>query len=61
VIDRPRVEVLVADGRRHAAQQGGHLRTGLHEPEDVVHEEEDVLVLHIPEVLGHGQGGQCHP
>jgi peptide chain release factor 1 len=28
----------------------------LHEPEDVVDEEQDVLVLHVAEVLGHGQG-----
>src|SRR4051812_8206462 len=49
---------LVTHGRRHAAQQGRHLGTGLGEPEDVVDEQQHVLVLHIAEVLRHGQRGQ---
>ena len=74
-MERPRVEVirswswthlvgqrgLVADRRGHPAEQGRDLGAGLHEPEDVVHEQQHVLVLHVPEVLGHGQGGQCDP
>ena len=46
---------LVAHGRRHAAEQRRHLGTGLHEPEDVVDEEQHVLVLHVAEVLGDGE------
>lgn len=49
---------LVTHGGRHAAQKGRHLRTGLGVTEDVVDEEEHVLLLHIAEVLRHGQTGQ---
>src|SRR6476661_5182623 len=49
---------LVAHGRRHAAEEGGNLGTCLGEAEDVVDEEQHVLVLHIAEVLRHGQRGQ---
>ena len=52
---------LVAHGGGHPAEQGRHLGAGLDEAEDVVHEQEHVLVLHVPEVLGHGQGGEGHP
>ena len=48
---------LVADLRRHAAQQRRHLGAGLHEPEDVVDEQQHVLAL-LAEVLGHRQAGQ---
>ena len=51
---------LVSDGRRHAAEQRRHLGAGLGEPEDVVDEQQHVLLLHIAEVLGHGQGRQRH-
>ena len=46
---------LVAHRRWHTAEQRGHLRTGLHETEDVVDEQQHVLVLHVAEVLGHGE------
>src|SRR5699024_2748356 len=46
---------LVADGGRHAAEQGGDLGAGLREAEDVVDEEQDVLLLHVTEVLRHRQ------
>ena len=46
---------LVADGRRHAAEQRRHFRAGLREPEDVVDEQEHVLVLGVAEVLGDRQ------
>src|SRR5699024_2706225 len=38
------------------------LGTGLREAEDVVDEQEDVLALHVAEVLGHGEGreGDAH-
>ena len=49
---------LIADRRRHAAEQGGNFGTGLHIPEDVVDEEQDVLVLHVAEVFRHGQPGE---
>ena len=51
---------LVADGGRHTAQQCGHLRTSLGEAEDVINEEQHILILHIAEILRHGQAGQCH-
>ena len=49
---------LVAHGRGHAAEQRRHLGAGLHEPEDVVDEQQHVLVLHVAEVLGHGERRQ---
>ena len=52
---------LVSHGRGHPAEQRGHLRAGLGEPEDVVDEQQHVLALHIAEVLGHGQRGQADP
>ena len=50
---------LVADGARHATEQRRHLGARLHEAEDVVDEEEDVLAL-VAEVLGHRQPGEAH-
>ena len=52
---------LVAHRRRHPAEQGGDLRAGLGEPEDVVDEQQHVLLLHVAEVLRHRQGGQRDP
>ena len=52
---------LVAHRGRHPAQQRGHLRAGLGEPEDVVDEQQHVLALHIAEVLRHGQRRERHP
>src|SRR3954454_1743707 len=49
---------LVTDGARHAAEQRGHLRPRLREPEDVVDEQEHVLALHVAEVLRHRQRRQ---
>ena len=49
---------LVTHRGGHAAEQGGDLGTGLGEAEDVVDEEQHVLLLHIAEVLRHGQTGQ---
>ena len=51
---------LVTDSRGHTAQQSRHLGTGLGEAEDVVDEQQHVLVLHVTEVLCHGQAGQGH-
>src|SRR5262249_54090912 len=51
---------LVADRRRHPAQQGRDLGAGQHVPEDVVDEHEDVRAFTVAEVLGHGQAGQAH-
>ncbi|KAB5588085.1 Acetylglutamate semialdehyde dehydrogenase [Ceratobasidium theobromae] len=47
---------LVTHGGGHAPQQRGDLGAGLREAEDVVDEEQHVLVLHVAEVLGHGEG-----
>ena len=49
---------LVADRRRHAAEQRRHFRAGLGEAEDVVDEEQHVLVLGVAEVLGDGQAAE---
>ena len=49
---------LVADGRRHAAEQRRHFRAGLREAEDVVDEQQHVLVFGVAEVLGDGQRRQ---
>ncbi len=51
---------LVADRRRHPAEQRRHLRAGLREAEDVVDEEQHVAAL-VAEELGHRQAGQAHP
>ena len=48
---------LIADGRRHAAEQRGDFRAGLHEAEDVVDEEQHVGALLVAEVLGHRDAG----
>ena len=52
---------LVADRARHPSEQGRHLGTGQHIPEDVVDEEEDIGALLIAEVLGHGEAGESNP
>ena len=50
---------LVADGRRHAAEQRRHFRARLREAEDVVDEEEHVLAFGVAEVLGDRQRRQA--
>ena len=52
---------LVADRRRHPAEQGRDFGAGLGEAEDVVDEEQDVAAFHVAEVLGHRQAGQPDP
>ena len=49
---------LVAYGGRHPPQQGGHFHARQDVAIDVVNKEEHVLVLLLPEILGHGQAGQ---
>ena len=49
----------VAHCARQASQQRRHLRTSLHEAEDIVDEEQDIAAL-IAEVLGHGHACQAH-
>ena len=51
---------LVAHLGGHAAEERGDLRAGLHEPEDVVDEEQHVLARDVAEVLRHRQAGQRH-
>src|ERR1039457_3074768 len=50
---------LVADGARHAAEEGGNLRAGLGGAENVVDEEEHVLAFLIAEVFGDGEAGEA--
>src|SRR5699024_6101042 len=45
---------------RHTTQQGRNFHAGLRETENVVNEQQNVLLLHVTEVLGHGQAGQCN-
>ena len=49
---------LVAHGARHAAEERGHLGTGLGEAEDVVDEEQRFLTRRIAELFRHGQRGE---
>ena len=49
---------LIADRARHAAEQRRHFGARLREPEDVVDEEQNVLVLGVAEVLGDGEPAQ---
>ena len=51
---------LIAHGRRHAAQKGGHFGTGLGKAEYVVDEEEHVLMFFIAEVFRAGKGREGH-
>ena len=52
---------LIAHLRRHPAQQRRDLRAGLHEPEDVVDEQQHVLALLVAEVLRHRQARERDP
>ena len=52
---------LITHGRRHPAQQRRHLRAGLGKAENVVNKQRHILVLNVPEVLGHGEARQAHP
>src|SRR6185295_15155412 len=54
------VSALNATRRRTpiSAEQRRHLGTGLHEPEDVVDEQQHVLVLYVAEVLRHRERAQ---
>ena len=46
--------------RGHVAQKGGDLGTRLDETEDIVYEQQHILMLHVSEVFGYGQGGEGH-
>src|SRR2546425_104764 len=50
---------LVADRRRHPAEQRRHFGPGLREPEDVVDEQQHVLAFLVAEVLGGGEAGEA--
>ena len=50
---------LVADRAGDAPEEGRDLAARLHEAEDVVDEEEDVLAEHVAEVLGHREAGKA--
>ena len=49
---------LVTHGRGHPSQQRGDLHARQNIPVDVIDEEQHVLVLLVPEELGHGEPGQ---
>jgi len=49
---------LVADGRRHAAEERGDLGAGLGEAEDVVNEEQGVGAFAVAEVLCDSKAGE---
>ncbi len=49
---------LVADLRGHPAHERRDLVAGLHESEDVIDKEQDVLAELLPEVLGEGDSGE---
>src|SRR5699024_7112079 len=51
---------LVANGGRHAAQQGRYLRASLGETEDVVNKQQHVLALNIAELLRKCQNRERH-
>ena len=54
------VEVwLITDGGRHAAEKRGNFRSGLHETENVVDEQQHVEVLLIAEIFGNGETGEA--
>ena len=50
---------LVAYRARYAPEEGRHLAARLHEAEDVVDEEEDVLAEGVAEMLGHRKAGEA--
>ena len=50
---------LIADGAGHAAEQGGDFGVGLHEAENVVDEEDDVLAFFVAKIFGDCHSGQC--
>ena len=52
---------LIADVRRHPAQQGRDFGAGLAEPEDVVDEQQGVGPGRVAEPLGHRQGREGDP
>ena len=49
---------LITDSGRHTAEKRGNLTACLHETEDVIDEEQDVLVLFVTEMLCHGEAGE---
>ena len=52
---------LIAHRRGHPSQQRRYLHARQDVPVDVVYEQEHVLVLLVPEVLGHGQAREADP
>ena len=52
---------LVTHGGGHPSQQRRDLHARQDVPVDVIDEEQHVLLLLVPEILGHGQAGQPDP
>ncbi len=51
---------LIAQTGRHLPHQAGHFRAGLDEPENIVDQQQNITVLVVPKILGHGQRGVAH-
>ena len=51
---------LVTDGRRHAAEEGGHFGARLDKPEDIVDKQEDVAPFLVAEIFRDRQRGKTH-
>ena len=49
---------LITYRRWHTAKQGGNLTAGLYKTEDVVDKQQNILVLFVAEIFGHGQSCQ---
>ena len=52
---------LVAQARRHLAQQARYFHPRLNETEDVVNQQQYIALLLVAEVFGHREGGVAHP
>ena len=46
---------LIANRRGHSAEQRGYLRARLQISENVIHKQQYILMLHVAEILRHGQ------
>ena len=56
--DFARQRRLVADARGQAPEQAGDFSAGLHEAEDIVHQQQHVLMLLVAEIFGDGHRRQ---
>ena len=52
---------LVTDGGRHAPEEAGNLAARLHETKDIVHDEQDLFLQGVAQILGIGERGESDP